>query len=334
MTRLVQLQRGDERRVAVVEEPSLVLLADCDSVYALAEDAIARNRSLPEIVQDRRSEHSLSYDQVYAGHSDWRLLSPADHPSEPARCLVSGTGLTHLGSAEDRNAMHAPADEEDITDSMKMFRWGLERGKPGPDEIGVSPEWFYKGDGTVLRAHNESLDLPPYALDGGEEAEIAGVYLIDRNGHPVRIGLALGNEYSDHLFEKGNYLNLASSKIRQCGLGPEIVIDPDFSSVPGEARIHRSGDILWEKEIITGEENMCHSLANIEHHHFKFASHRRPGDLHVHFLGACALSFGAGIKLQDGDIMEVSFKGYGRPLRNPLHHDGQPDHLVTVRTLS
>jgi hypothetical protein len=63
---------------------------------------------------------------------------------------------------------------------------------------------------------------------------------------------------------------------------------------------------------------MCHNLANIEHHHFKFEGHRRPGDVHVHYFGACSLSFGAGIKLVDGDIMEISFIGFGRPLRNPL----------------
>ena len=36
----------------------------------------------------------------------WRLLPPIDHPAEPARCIVSGTGLTHFGSARDRHAMH------------------------------------------------------------------------------------------------------------------------------------------------------------------------------------------------------------------------------------
>ena len=63
---------------------------------------------------------------------------------------------------------------------------------------------------------------------------------------------------------------------------------------------------------------MCHSLANIEHHHFKYDAHRRPGDVHVHFYGADSLSFGDGITLIDGDVMAVQFQGFGRALRNPL----------------
>jgi hypothetical protein len=43
-----------------------------------------------------------------------------------------------------RNAMHAkPADAAALTDSMKMFKLGLEGGKPVPGQIGVEPEWFY-----------------------------------------------------------------------------------------------------------------------------------------------------------------------------------------------
>jgi hypothetical protein len=79
---------------------------------------------------------------------------------------------------------------------------------------------------------------------------------------------------------------------------------------------------------------MCHSLANIEHHHFKFESHRRPGDLHVHYYGAHSLSFGAGIQLADGDVMSVSYSGFGRPLRNPLRVMPGPAELVAVRPLS
>lgn len=35
---------------------------------------------------------------------------------------------------------------------------------------------------------------------------------------------------------------------------------------------------------------MCHSLANCEDHYFKFAQHRRPSDVHVHFFGTSQLS--------------------------------------------
>ena len=317
MIRLVQIQTGAERRVARVDEPQLRLLAEFDSVHALAEAALARGVPLAVLAERSAVGDTLSYDEIYAGKSAWRLLPPIDHPGEPARCLVSGTGLTHLGSAKNRQAMHEATGAE-VTDSMRMFRSGLEGGKPAAGGIGTAPEWFYKGTGSILRASGEPLPVPFYAEDGGEEAEIAGVYLVDASGQPRRIGMANGNEFSDHKFERINYLNLAGSKLRPCALGPELLIDPVFQSVLGSVAIERAGRVLWTKAVATGEAEMCHSLGNIEHHHFKFESHRRPGDVHVHYYGAHSLSFGEGIRLADGDIMSVQFDGFGRALRNPL----------------
>ena len=333
MTRLVQIQNGPTRAVALVEEPRLRLLDGVKSIFQLAQEAVDSKIPLATLVQKKATGELLDYDPIYLGKSAWRLIPPVDHPEEPSRCLVSGTGLTHLGSAANRQRMHA-ARESELTDSMKMFRLGVEGGKPVPDKIGVAPEWFYKGNGTILRAHGEPLDVPAYAEDGGEEAEVAGVYFIGTDGQPRRIGMAMGNEFSDHKFEKNNYLNLAGSKIRNCSLGPELVVDPEFNSVPGTARIERSGKTFWSKEIVTGENEMCHSLRNLEQHHFKFETHRRPGDLHVHYFGACALSFGDGVQLADGDVMEISFAGFGRPLRNRLRVVGGEATLVAVKSLA
>jgi hypothetical protein len=332
VTRLVQIRNGEERRVALVEEPHLRLLTGTASVYDLAQAALVSGRSLSLLAAERAMGERVDYEPVYLGESAWRLLTPIDHPGEPTRCLVSGTGLTHLGSARDRQAMHKSAPEE-LTDSMKMFRWGLEGGRPGPGLIGTPPEWFYKGPGTILRAHGEPLCVPPYAEDGGEEAEVAGIYLVDGDGRPRRLGMAVGNEFSDHRFERKNYLNLAGSKLRTCSLGPELVVDPVFSSVAGRVALERAGRPLWSKEILTGEAEMCHSLQNIEHHHFKFEVHRRPGDLHVHFFGAHGLSFGDGIALADGDVMEIRFEGFGRPLRNPVSVSRAADSLVAAPPL-
>jgi hypothetical protein len=317
VTRLVQLEHRGLRRVALVDEPRLRLLSGGESIHALAGAAIAACTSLTAFVSGHLTSDSLEYDAVYAGRSDWRLLAPIDHPAEPARCLVSGTGLTHLGSASNRDAMHGTNDA-DLTDSMRMFRAGLEGGRPEPGTIGIPPEWFYKGSGHILRAHGEPLIAPPYADDGGEEAEIAGVYLIDPAGQPRRLGMSIGNEFSDHKFEKRNYLYLAGSKVRNCSLGPELVVDPAFDVVSGRVTIERAGQAVWSKEIATGEGVMCHSVANIEHHHFKFEAHRRPGDVHVHYFGAASLSFGDGVELADGDDMLIEFAGFGRALRNRL----------------
>ena len=323
-----QLKNNDARRVALVEEPHLRLLENCSSVYSLAQEAIPSGVKLTALVKQRATKDLLEYESIYQGQSEWQILPPVDHPNEPARCLVSGTGLTHLGSARERQEMHAASEE--LTDSMKMFRWGLEGGRPQPGNIGTPPEWFYKGTGTILRAHGQPLEIPAFAEDGGEEAEIAAIYLIDSSGRPCRLGLAMGNEFSDHRFEKKNYLNLASSKMRTCSLGPELVVDAQFASVQGEVTIERGAKVLWCRTVRTGESEMCHSLQNIEHHHFKFDAHRRPGDVHVHFLGADCLSFGDGIELADGDIMQIRFDGFGRPLRNPARTAKTAHSLIDV----
>ena len=317
MTRLVQSRRGGTRAVAVCDEPHLHVIDGFQSTLDLAQKAIVSRITVVDLVRKSAVIETLDYDVIYSGESDWRLLTPIDHPHEPARCLVSGTGLTHLGSAANRQQMHEAA-ESDLTDSMKMFRSGVVGGKPALGEVGVPPEWFYKGNGTILRAHGESLEVPAFAEDGGEEAEIAGVYLINDDGVPYRVGMAIGNEFSDHVFERKNYLNHAGSKLRTCAIGPELVVDPEFNSVPGTVTITRGGATVWSKNIITGEQEMSHNLRNIEHHHFKFDAHRRPGDVHVHYFGACALSFGDGVRLADGDLVEVAFDGFGRALRNPV----------------
>ena len=292
---LVQIQNATQRRVAIVREPHLVLLREVNSTFGLAEKALSEKRDLSELAGSLATGEALSYDAIYDGRSDWKLLPPIDCPGNPHRVHVSGTGLTHLGSARERQAMHiAPTAQEQatMTDSMRMFEWGRQEGRPSGNEIGIAPEWFYKGDGSILQPPFGPLMIPGFAEDGGEEAEVAAIYIVADDGTPWRIGMAAGNEFSDHIFERRNYLNLAGSKLRTCSIGPELVINACFEDVPGTVRILRNGQSIWEKQIRTGEENMCHSLINLEHHHFKFTAHREPGMVHVHFMGADCLSFG------------------------------------------
>jgi hypothetical protein len=341
-TQLVQIANASNRRIALVQEPELLLLSGPTSIYELAQQCVASGVSMVERARSLVSTEALSYDEVYEGRSAWRLLPPIDVPGAPSRVLVAGTGLTHLGSARERQAMHradqakaaTPDAEANMTDSMRMFQWGVDHGRPTGGKAGIAPEWFYKGDGSVIRAPFERLEIPFHAEDGGEEAELAGIYLVGDDGTPHRIGFTAGNEFSDHKFEKRNYLNLAGSKLRQCSLGPELVIDASFTNVRGEVRIERAGETIWHKTIASGDDNMCHSLANLEHHHFKFAGHRQPGNVHVHFFGADALSFGAGVVLRDGDITEVRFDGFGRALKNTIREETKSDSLIRVRSLA
>ena len=333
MGRIVQLTNGSKRVVAIVDEPVLRLLDGVASTHALATIAMESGQSLSTLVEERATGPALDYDEIYECRGSWRLLPPIDHPDEPARCVVSGTGLTHLGSARDRDAMHDGRQSETLTDSLRMFREGLAGGRPAPGAIGVAPEWFYKGIGTMVRAHGEALMVPRFAEGGGEEAEVAGVYVIGRDGMPCRVGLVTGNEFSDHRFERRNYLNLAGSKLRASAIGPELVLAPSFDAIPGEVWIERDGQRVWTRAVASGESEMSHSLRNIEHHHFKFDAHRRPGDVHVHFFGAHSLSFGDGITLRDGDVVSIRFDGFGRALRNTVRVDHTDDRPVTVQPL-
>jgi hypothetical protein len=333
---LVQMERGNERRVALVREPNLLLLRETESVLALAQRTLREGREMTAVAENLLSANLVSYDDVYEGRSEWKLLAPIDVPGDPQRLVVSGTGLTHLGSARDRQAMHLkPTVEEEaqMTDSMRMFEWGRQKGRPAEGAVGIAPEWFYKGDGSMVRGPFASLEIPGYAEDGGEEAEIAAIYLIADDGTPWRLGMTPGNEFSDHVFERRNYLNLAGSKLRTCSIGPELAVGEGFADIAGRVRILRGDGVLWEKAIRTGEANMCHSLANLEHHHFKFAAHRQPGTVHVHFMGADSLSFGEGVRLEEGDVTEVQFANFGRPLRNTIRKHEPLTAPVRVRSM-
>lgn len=316
------------RRVIFADGDTAVYLTGVESTLALALTALADGTSLTEAAMARRTdEHVDVRDELAAG----RLLAAIDHP-DSARLMLAGTGLTHLGSASGRDAMHkAAASSEQPTDSMRMFLDGVEGGKPTPGVTGQQPEWFYKGDGQELVGPGQPLESPAFARDGGEEPELAGIYLIGEDGTPFRLGVALANEFSDHVTERHNYLWLAHSKLRQAAVGPELLLGEPPADIRGTSRILRDGEVLWEKQFLTGEENMSHSIANLEGHHFKYAAFRRPGDVHVHFFGTATLSFSDGVSTQIGDVFEIEAAPFTLPLVNPLSL-AEPAP-VTVRAL-
>ncbi|MCW9706613.1 AraD1 family protein [Fodinibius salsisoli] len=335
--RLIQLYHPKKgRRIAVVEEPDLHLVSEkYNSCYSLFKDAINNERSVKEHIRENTTRQKLDYNRIHEATGQWEILPAFDHPDNPLACMLSGTGLTHKASAENRQKMHEKmATENDLTDSMEVYLWGEEGGKPNSGQIGVQPEWFFKGNGTALRGYNDPLTVPSYANDGGEEPEIAGIYLIGEDAKPYRIGFAMANEFSDHVMEKKNYLYLAPSKLRSPAIGPELVLDADFQDIAGTVSIKRDGEEIWSKAIKSGEQNMSHSLQNLEHHHFKYDQHRIPGTIHIHFFGADAFSFGENIQLRHNDIMSISFEGFGRTLRNPVHIESKKETPIEVETVS
>jgi hypothetical protein len=327
--RLLQHRAPDgTRSVIAAQGDRAAIVPGVDSVRALAARAIADGTSLADAVAACGEGASVDLAAEFAaGH----LIAPIDH-EDPAHVVMTGTGLTHLGSAEGRDKMHREAaSAEKQTDSMRMFLEGVEGGKPAAGQVGQQPEWFYKGDGSQLVAPGTPLSMPAFAQDGGEEPELAGIYLIGPDGTPFRLGLCLANEFSDHVTERHNYLWLAHSKLRQASLGPEIVVGTPPSDVRGSSRILRGGEVLWEKPFLSGEDNMSHSLANLEAHHFKYALFRRPGDIHIHFFGTATLSFTDGVKTETGDVFEIEAAPFTLPLRNPLGREAETP--VAVRAL-
>ncbi|MEC4768530.1 AraD1 family protein [Halomonas sp. CUBES01] len=327
--RLIQCTHQGQVRAALVESEEQVRLLDCDT-YTLANRAISAGTPLGDMLTDALTDTRLDYQQLV---DDKRLLPPLTH-TDPAHCLVTGTGLTHLGSADTRSAMHAKAQaaEEDMTDSMRMFKLGVEGGKPDAGKVGAQPEWFYKGDGECVVAPEADIPSPAFAEDAGEEPELAGLYVIGDDGQPWRVGYALGNEFSDHVTERFNYLWLAHSKLRACSFGPELLIGELPAHLEGISAIQRGGETLWKKPFLTGEANMAHSLANLEYHHFKYPGFRRPGDVHVHFFGTATLSFADSIKIREGDCFEIRINEFGRALRNPLRVEAN-EPAISVKTL-
>jgi len=327
--RLLQHQaHNGTRSVIFADGASAHFLAGVTTVRDLAMQAIARGQSLAQTAN--ATPRGAPVDIVTELAAD-RLLTPIDH-DDPAHLLMTGTGLTHLGSAEGRDKMHATvASGGTLTDSMRMFLEGVEGGKPKDGTVGQQPEWFYKGDGSQLVGPGTELTMPAFAQDGGEEPELAGVYLIDADGTPYRLGFALANEFSDHVTERHNYLWLAHSKLRQAALGAELLIDAAPDDVRGTSRIWRDDKILWERPFLSGEANMSHSIANLEHHHFKYDLFRRPGDVHVHFFGTATLSFADNVRTQVGDEFEIGAAPFTLPLRNRLVQAAP--HRVAVKLL-
>jgi hypothetical protein len=333
MIRLIQyIDSNNQRHVGIVDTANgenIQRIDGVSNVYELAQTAIAQSTSLETLVQSLpTSGESSTLSELLAAKC---VLAPVDHP-DPAHLYVTGTGLTHTGSADTRDKMHtADTAETQQSDSMKMFRMGLEGGKPAAGEAGVQPEWFYKGDGSIIVHPEQPFPIPSFSLDASEEPELVGCYLNGPDGTPYRIGYALGNELSDHITERQNYLFLAHSKLRVCSFGPELLVGELPDDIQGMSRIRRNGELIWEKAFASGEQNMSHTFANLEHHHFKYALFCRPGDVHLHYFGTATLSF-ADMRTEAGDQFEISSDVFGKPLRNRWEVVQEPD-CITVKTL-
>lgn len=315
--RLVQyLDCNQNRQIGVVDGQSLQRLIRFSTIRDLALFAIENSVSIKNAVTAHLTDIRDDYE---AAERENRILVPVDH-ADPCRMFITGTGLTHIGSAELRSAMHGEEPGEGLTDAARLFRAGIEGGKPVSNVVGVEPEWFYKGTGHDALATGDVIRCAAHAQSLAEEAEIAGVYIIGADERPYRIGFVLANDVSDHVLEKQNYMYIASSKRHPCPLGPELLVGDLPTEVIGEIRVLRGDTIMWSGSFASGEANMSHSITNLEHHHFKHQASRRAGDIHVHVFGCDATSGEAGLVLHDDDVFEIESTCFGRPLRNSIKH--------------
>ena len=285
-TRIVQIIHPEHgRRVALVNGDELHLLSAYRTAYHFAMAAIQMGAALRDLLSTDLSGIVLDYNEVHSLRSGWRFLPAFDHPTELSKCHVSGVGNAHKGTSE---------------------------GRP------VAPSWFYKGNGAHLRAHGEPLTIPPYAIGGAEEIEVAGVWVISPQGRPVLVGLTPGNEFCDPATELADPRMRSHGKLRPCSIGPELVLDAEFRDIHGAVRIERAGKRLWIRDVSTGEQLTQFTLSELESFLFRYDAFRVPGDAHVLYLGASVCSYNEDIRLEPGDEVIIEWDGFGRPLRNVI----------------
>ncbi len=287
-------------------------LADVAGIRELAMRALQTQTKLTDLALACATGEVVD---LVAALDEGRVLTPIDHP-DPAHLLVSGSGLSHKAWVA-IEPDHGP-DEDAWPDHFKTLMLGQRGGKPASGEWGAQPEWFFKGNGDILVPPGSAVEHPFYGVGPGEEAEIAGIYLIgpDRTGHCL--GYTLGNEFSDEEMYFRNVYHLAQSKKREVSLGPELLVGDLPEDIPARITLERDGEVQWQAKFRTGEANMLHSIANIEAHYFKYSQWYIPGDIHVLYFGNAVMSTAQGEVVEDGDFYRLDCETFGLPLVNSV----------------
>ncbi|SLN73472.1 Fumarylacetoacetate (FAA) hydrolase family protein [Roseovarius albus] len=287
-------------------------LAGVSDIRSLAMGVVNSQTNLPAVVNDHLTDEVID---LGAALESGRVLTPIDHP-DPAHLLVSGSGLSHKAwvTVEPDHG----TDESTWPDHYKTLMLGQRGGKPATGNWGAQPEWFFKGNGDIIVPPGRAVEHPFYGDGPGEEAEIAGIYLIGPDKTPFCIGYTLGNEFSDEQMYFKNVYHLAQSKKRHVSLGPELLVGDLPDDIPARISLHRGDRVQWQADFRTGEANMLHSIANIEAHYFKYSEWYIPGDIHVLYLGNAVMSTAQGEVVEDGDVFQLDCEIFGLPLINSV----------------
>ena len=106
--RAIQFRSEDgERHVGLIEADGehARTLVGVSTMYETAMRALRERQSLPALIARLATGPVVDYGRLL---KEGKVLQPLDHP-EPARFLITGTGVTHIGSADARNKMHVAA---------------------------------------------------------------------------------------------------------------------------------------------------------------------------------------------------------------------------------
>ena len=222
--RLIQLEDEDGQiRVGVVDDAGqrVRLLDGVASTWELAVRAIDAGRSLeslaesiagtavarlPATARGRAGAHAAASSRSGALPG---LGNRSDAPGQRggARCHASEAASAGRAGRAHRFHAHVPVGRRGRKSRSRCMRAcsrsGSTRARAASSRIPAA-RWIRRD----------------FALDGGEEPELVGLYVIGPDGTPHRLGFALGNEFSDHVTERSNYLYLAHSKLRACAVGP------------------------------------------------------------------------------------------------------------------
>ena len=320
---------GHRRVGQVSADGDVHAVANFERVYHLVSQAVAANASVASLLV---FDDIAVVEPIDKLEIEGRLLPPVDHP-DPHRQWVTGTGFSHIRAELQIDELaKLDASTEPMTESVRLKHAALRDGRSRGDEPGLLNEFFIKGTGLSIVPPGGTLVAPAFCRGYSEESEIAGIYYIDAVGQPVRLGFVLGNEFADCETEKRNAYYLQHSKIMPSAIGPELRLGSLPSSLIAHPRILRKGKAVLEYEFYTGEDNMVFDLATIEHHYFKHAMFRVPGDLHVHYLGTGARPGRyLGAEYQDGDVIEIGAPSFGRPLRVTLRDDANTTQHVPMQ---
>jgi hypothetical protein len=97
-----------QKKTGIVEEAKIRLLHTIKTTYELVFYAEENNLEIQQAASRLASDTFEDYQKIL---DEKRILLPLQHP-DPYHTWITGTGLTHLGSAASRDSMHKKLDRE------------------------------------------------------------------------------------------------------------------------------------------------------------------------------------------------------------------------------